>query len=237
MSAEGLEIDGLCAGYGRVPVLRDVTMVASPGQVVAVLGANGAGKTTLLRSISGLTSVTAGRILVGGRSVLGLSPERTAKVGVAHIPQGRGTFRQLTVMENLLVATAGRNRAPRSDLEKWFVRFPRLRERQDQRAGTLSGGEQQMLAVARGMMSRPSILLLDEPSMGLAPNTGAALFEQLRLISHDEDVAMVLVEQNAGLALSVADHAYILESGRLTISGPAHQLLEDERVRKAYLRV
>lgn len=232
-----LLVDAVSAGYGRVTVLRDVSLHVRQGEVVAVLGANGAGKTTLLRAVSGIIGTTAGHIELGGAPLAGMAPERVARAGIAHIPQGRGTFPTLTVTENLLVATAKRNPAPRADVEKWLERFPRLKDRQTQRAGTLSGGEQQMLAVARAMMSRPDVLLLDEPSMGLAPNISASLFADLRGISRDEQVSMVLVEQNAGLALGVADTAYVMESGLITMSGAAQVLSNDERVRRAYLRV
>jgi len=234
--APALEARDLGAGYGSREVLRGVTLRVGAGEVVALLGANGAGKTTVLRALSGQIR-SRGDLLVAGTPVTRRHPERLVRLGVAHVPQGRGTFRQLTVADNLRVGAAARRARTKSDLDEWFGFFPQLARRRDQLAGNLSGGEQQMLAVARAMMGRPSVLLLDEPSLGLAPALTEQLFAKLLEINTARAVAMLVVEQNAVVALAAASRAYVLTSGSVTVEGRAEDLRNDESVRRAYLRV
>ncbi|GAB2458474.1 ABC transporter ATP-binding protein [Xylanimonas ulmi] len=229
-----LEVEGLRAGYGRGEVLHDVDLSVAAGETLVVLGANGAGKTTTLRALSGLIPA-AGRLVLDGADLVGLGPTRTARLGVAHVPQGRGTFTDLTVEQNLRVGSYLRKDDAAADRDRWFEVFPRLRERRRQLAGALSGGEQQMLAIARALMMRPRLLLLDEPSLGLAPNTTRDLFATLADLRHDSDVALLIVEQNAQLALGIADHAVLLEVGAVVASGPAAAIAGDDSVRRAYL--
>ena len=227
-----LALEGVEARYGPVQALRGISLEVPEGAVVAVLGANGAGKTTTLRAVSGTVRRT-GRIEFGGKPLRG-GPEAVARAGVVHVPEGRGTFVPLTVEENLrLGAYARRDGGP--DLERAYTLFPRLGERRDQRAGTLSGGEQQMLAIARALMLRPRLMLLDEPSLGLAPNLTRELFKILRQVKDDEGTAMLVVEQNANLVLEFADAAHVLETGRVVLSGTADEVSADESMRKAYL--
>jgi branched-chain amino acid transport system ATP-binding protein len=229
-----LEIEGLTGGYGPVQVLHGLDLEVGDGEIVVVLGANGAGKTTTLRAISGMISVK-GTISLGGTSIVGKSPERVARLGVAHVPQGRGTFTDLTVEENLRLGAYPRKDRFTNEIQRWFTTFPRLEERRAQPAGNLSGGEQQMLAIARGLMSSPRLLLLDEPSLGLAPLITQDLFQRLRAINEEMGTAMLIVEQNANLALAIAARAYVLETGTIISSGPADQVQDDDAVRKAYL--
>ncbi len=230
-----LSVRGLEARYGRVRALRDVSLEVPSGHIVAVLGANGAGKTTLLRAISGMVN-RRGSVAVEGGETVGRSVEAIARLGVSHVPQGRGTFVQFTVEENLrLGAWTRRGSAVRGDIDSWYDFFPRLAARRDQRAGDLSGGEQQMLALARALMAHPRILLLDEPSLGLAPVVTADLFQRLRAINREYGTAMLVVEQNAILAFELADGAYLLESGEIVASGPVEDFAADEALRKAYL--
>lgn len=230
-----LEVTALGARYGRVGVLRDVALTVEQGQVVVVLGANGAGKTTLLRAITGMVA-RSGSIRVLGRETIGRSVEWIARQGVAHVPQGRGTFAQFTVEENLrLGAWTLPAVSVQRNLDLWYSFFPRLQERRGQRAGDLSGGEQQMLAVARALMGDPTILLLDEPSLGLAPLITSELFRQLRAINTERGTTMLIVEQNANLAFDIADGAYLLDSGEIVAQGPVEQFVADESLRKAYL--
>ncbi|MDN4482218.1 ABC transporter ATP-binding protein [Demequina lignilytica] len=225
------------AGYGRATVLHDVDLEVPAEGRLAVLGANGAGKTTVLRTLSGLTRVE-GSIRLDGRELVGLSPYRIAAAGVAHVPQGRGTFGDLTVRENLLVGGATRpSRAARAEADRWMERFPRLGERATRPASGLSGGEQQLLAIARALMSAPRLLLLDEPSLGLAPKITAELFATLDALCRETGTAMLLVEQNAQAALGIAEHAVVIESGQITLRGPAAELRDDDEVRRAYLGV
>jgi branched-chain amino acid transport system ATP-binding protein len=202
---------------------------------VALLGPNGAGKTTTLRAVCGMVR-TSGAIRVAGRDVTGLATEKVARLGVAHVPEGRGTFAGLTVAENLRLGGYGR-RDPevRGDLDRWYDVFPRLAERRQQTAGSLSGGEQQMLAIARALLSRPALLLLDEPSLGLAPKITRELFAVLARVKAEQGTSMLLVEQNATLALELADSAYVLEAGRTVLSGSAADIRTDESVRRVYL--
>jgi len=230
-----LEVEGLSATYGQVRALHRVDLTVGEGQVVALLGPNGAGKTTTLRAICGMVRAS-GRIAFRGRDLIGLATEKITRLGVGHVPEGRGTFAGLTVAENLKLGAYGRRDpdVPR-DIERWYGIFPRLAERRDQPAGSLSGGEQQMLAVARASLSRPELLLLDEPSLGLAPLVVREVFEVLARIRAEEGTGMLLVEQNAALALELADAAYVLAAGRTVLSGPAAEIRAEDSVRRSYL--
>ena len=230
-----LEVSGLCAGYGQVQVLRDVDFTVDDGEMVVLLGANGAGKTTTLRALCQMID-TWGSVRFTGEELVGKRTERVVRRGIGHVPQGRGTFPELTVEENLEAgAYTRKDRAGvREDIDRWFSMFPRLQERRTQQAGSLSGGEQQMLAVARALMSRPRLLLLDEPSLGLAPLVIQGLFGQFAELNK-EGVTMFVVEQNANLALAVAHRAYVLEAGQIVLSGAADELKSDDSVRRAYL--
>jgi branched-chain amino acid transport system ATP-binding protein len=232
-----LEVRGLRAGYGPVRVLTGVDLDVAEGEVVVILGANGSGKTTTLRALSGMIPAE-GSVVLRGQQVVGSKPEQLVRLGVAHVPQGRGTFPELTVVENLRVGGFTRPDAEvAEDVERWFEVFPRLRERSDQLAGSMSGGEQQMLAIARALMSRPQVLLLDEPSLGLAPLVTRELFDQIRDVNQRLGTTVLVVEQNANLALAVADRGYVLETGSIVLSGTAEELRHDEAVRRAYLGV
>jgi branched-chain amino acid transport system ATP-binding protein len=229
-----LEIEELTAAYGPVRALHGVDLSVAEGRVVALLGPNGAGKTTTLRAVCGMVKA-AGRVHYRGRDILGLAPEKVVRLGVAHVPEGRGTFNDLTVAENLrLGAYARKDKDVAADLDRWYGVFPRLAERREQKAGSLSGGEQQMLAIARALLSRPALLLLDEPSLGLAPRVTRELFDVLGDVKAT-GTSMVLVEQNAALALELADTAYVLEAGRTVLSGPAADLRGNDAVRRSYL--
>jgi len=216
--------------------VKGIDVAVEPGELVCLIGANGAGKTTTLRAITGLVKPAAGRIVYDGRDVGGRRPHEIARAGLALVPEGRGVFSQLTIEENLAMgAYARRDRAAvAQDVDRAFTLFPRLKERRRQTAGTLSGGEQQMLAIARAMMSRPRLLLLDEPSMGLAPLMVERIFEVIRAIAA-EGVTLLLVEQNARLALEVSHRGYVLDGGLVAFSGEAKALLGDPRIREAYL--
>ena len=231
-----LEIRGLKAYYGPTQVLHAVDLTVEEGGITALLGANGAGKTTLLRALSAMIR-TEGEIRFGARAIAGLATEEVARLGIAHVPDGRGTFVHLTVEENLrLGAYVRRDKAAvEADFARVYGYFPRLAERRRQQAGTLSGGEQQMLAISRALMLRPRLLLLDEPSFGLAPLVTRDIFRILRAINETERVSLLLVEQNASLALDLADHAYLLETGRVVMGGTAARIRGDESVRRAYL--
>lgn len=232
-----LRVAELTAGYGPVQVLHGIDFTVDEGEVVVILGANGAGKTTTLRALSGMVAAR-GVIEFEGRSLLGTKPEKVARVGVAHVPQGRGTLTDLTVEENLrLGAYARRDSEIAADVERWYEVFPRLGERRDQQAGSMSGGEQQMLAFARALMSRPRLVLLDEPSLGLAPIVTQELFRVLADLNRDHGLSMLVVEQNAGLALDIATRGYVLEAGSIAVSGTAAELATDDDVRKAYLGI
>lgn len=229
-----LELRGVTGGYGPVKVLHGLDLTVDEGEVVVVLGANGAGKTTTLRAISG-TIPSGGSITFDGTPLPKGKPEQTARLGIAHVPQGRGTFVDLTVEENLMVGAYSRTDGVADDLDRWFTTFPRLAERRTQAAGSMSGGEQQMLAIARAMMSRPRLLLLDEPSLGLAPLVTQELFRQLGAINAEEGLTILVVEQNANLALDIGHRGYVLETGRIVVSGAADDLKSDDAVRRAYL--
>jgi branched-chain amino acid transport system ATP-binding protein len=234
-----LEVAGLCAGYGRSEVLHSASFHIDEGEIVVMLGVNGAGKTTTLRALSGLVASSRGRITFAGQSIRGLAPEAVVARGIAHVPEGRGTFADFTVRENLLLgAWFRRDRAEVTrDIASWETFFPILRERREQHAGTLSGGEQQMLAVARALMSRPRLLLLDEPSQGLAPLVIRELFGRLHELNRERGTTMFIVEQNARLSLDMAHRAYVLQSGEIATSGSAAEMRDDENVRRAYLGV
>ncbi len=229
-----LELRGVEARYGPVQALRGVSIEVPEGSVVAVLGANGAGKTTTLRAVSG-TVRRSGEILLGGKPLRG-GPEAAAKAGIAHVPEGRGTFTDLSVVENLrLGAYTRRDRSVKADVERMAEYFPWIRDRGDQRAGTLSGGEQQMLALARALMSRPRLLMLDEPSLGLAPLIVREIFRIVRELNEKEGLAVLVVEQDARIALNAAATAYVLEVGKVAVSGSSAELRDDEAVRRSYL--
>jgi branched-chain amino acid transport system ATP-binding protein len=231
-----LSVSGLRASYGPVAVLHGLDFVVNDGEIVVLLGANGAGKTTTIRALCAMVE-TKGSAQFRGKELVGRSTEWVVRQGVAHVPQGRGTFPELTVVENLEAgAYVRRDRAEvRKDIEHWLTVFPRLGERRAQHAGSLSGGEQQMLAIARALMLRPSLLLLDEPSLGLAPLLTQDLFQRLATLNKEFGTTMFVVEQNANLALSIAERAYVLEAGRVVLSGPSDELRHDDDVRKAYL--
>jgi branched-chain amino acid transport system ATP-binding protein len=230
-----LEVRGLRAGYGLVEVLFGIDLEVDAGELVVVLGANGAGKTTTLRAISGMIP-SQGEVVLDGASMSGRRPDQLVAAGLAHVPQGRGTIGDLTVEENLRIgAWTRRDKEVDADVDRWCTVFRRLGERRDQPAGSMSGGEQQMLAIARAFMSRPRLLLLDEPSLGLAPLVTGEVFDRLRDITAETGTAVLLVEQNANLALDFAARAYVLEAGTIVASGSAAQLQVDETVQKAYL--
>jgi len=231
-----LETSGLCAFYGATQVLFGLDLKVTEGGVTTLLGANGAGKTTTLRAVCG-TVHTSGAIRFRGQSLARRPTEDIVRLGIAHVPQGRGTFVSQTVEENLQIgAMSRRDRAGISaDIERAYGYFPRLKERRRQQAGTLSGGEQQMLALARALMLRPKLMLLDEPSFGLAPLIVRELFAILRTLNATEKVGMLVVEQNASLALELADRAYLIETGQLVMTGDANDLRNDENIRRAYL--
>ncbi len=230
-----LEIDGLDVFYGEIHALKGVALQVRRGEIVALLGNNGAGKTTTLRSISGLLVPRRGRIAVEGESLVGMPAHQIVLRGVAHVPEGRRIFNRLSVRENLMMGAYLRaDEAIESDLERVFALFPVLKERLRQVAGTLSGGEQQMLAIGRAVMARPRLLLLDEPSMGLAPVVVERIFETVVGINR-EGTTILLVEQNAAMALTIAHRAYVLETGTVALSGPAEELARNPEVRRAYL--
>jgi branched-chain amino acid transport system ATP-binding protein len=230
-----LDVRGLHAGYGETKVLHGLDFVVDTGGVTTLLGANGAGKTTTLRAISGMVR-TSGDIVFAGNRINGAATEAIARAGIAHVPDGRGTFMELTVEENLrLGAYTRRDRGVQADFERMFGYFPKLQQRFRQQAGTLSGGEQQMLAIARALLLRPKLLLLDEPSFGLAPLIVREIFAIMREVIQKEGTSILVVEQNAALALAIADRAYLLETGRIVMSGAAADIRRDEAVRRSYL--
>ena len=236
MSAPLLQVRGLHAQYGPTRVLHGIDFEVKQGGITTILGANGAGKTTTLRAMCGMVR-TEGQIMLAGERIDGKATEEVVRRGVAHVPDGRGTFMHLTVEENLRMGAYTRKdkEQVQADYERMYTYFPRLRERRRQQAGTLSGGEQQMLAVSRALMLRPRLLLLDEPSFGLAPMVVKEIFGIMRQINREDRVSMLLVEQNASIALDLADHAYLLETGRVALSGTSERIKGDENVRRAYL--
>jgi branched-chain amino acid transport system ATP-binding protein len=231
-----LELEKLEVAYGGIQAVKGIDLVVRQGELVCLIGANGAGKTTTLKGITGLQPVKAGRIVYDGNDVTGKPAFQLVRKGLSMVPEGRGVFGALTIEENLAMGAYSRRdrKQIRQDVERVFGLFPRLKERARQTAGTLSGGEQQMLAMARAIMSRPKLLLLDEPSMGLAPLMVQKVFETVLAIS-GEGVTILLIEQNAKLALEVSNRGYVMESGTITLSGDARQLLSDPKVREAYL--
>lgn len=229
-----LEVSGIDARYGEIQVLRGITFNVPTGDVVVILGANGAGKTTTLRAICNMVTCSGG-VSLDGEDISRKNTADIVNLGVAHVPQGRGTFPELSVIDNLEVGGYVRKDSLDDDIDRWFQMFPRLKERKDQLAGSLSGGEQQMLAVARALMSRPKLLLLDEPSLGLAPLIIEDLFNTFQELNRDSGVTMLLVEQNANLALDIAQHGYVLEAGEIVLDGPADVLKNDPAVQDAYL--
>ncbi|MEP0909514.1 ABC transporter ATP-binding protein [Leptolyngbya sp. ST-U4] len=236
MAKSLLQIQNLSVNYGAVQALQDLTLDVAEGEIVTLIGANGAGKSTTLRAISRLVDPVRGQIFYRGQAITRLAPSQMVKLGIAHSPEGRRVLARQTVLTNLELGAFTRNDrlGIKSDIEKQFLTFPRLGERRNQLAGTLSGGEQQMLAIARALMSRPRLLLLDEPSLGLAPQIVREIFSVIRQL-RDAGVTVLLVEQNANLALQTADRVYVLEAGQMTLTSDASKLLSDERIRKAYL--
>ena len=229
-----LEVRDLRVSYGAIEAIKGISLAVGEGQVVSLIGTNGAGKTTTLRTLSGLLRPTAGEVLFDGQRIDALPAHRVVERGIAHSPEGRRIFPLMTVEENLVLGAYIRKGSAQADVDRVYERFPRLLERRSQKAGTLSGGEQQMLAIGRALMSRPRLLMLDEPSMGLAPIMIQLIFETVAELKA-AGTTILLVEQNASAALALADHAYVLETGRIVLDGPGQQLLDDEGVRKAYL--
>ncbi len=235
-----LSIEELVVDYGRIRALKGISLSVGQGELVAVIGSNGAGKTTMMKTISGLLKPTSGRVMFDGKPLTGVPAHRVVKLGVAQVPEGRRVFAQQTVRDNLVLGAflrlrSGQKREVAEDTERMFSIFPRLRERQDQLAGTLSGGEQQMLAIARALLSRPKLLLLDEPSMGLAPVIIDEVFALIERLKAARDTTLLLVEQLAFRALEVADRAYVIEQGSIKLAGSAKELLANPSVQQAYL--
>ena len=235
-SAVMLSVSGLTARYGAIQVLYDLSFDVQVGEVVVILGANGAGKTTTLRAVCGMVE-TGGTVMLNGKDVSGAATAEIVRQGVAHVPQGRGTFPELSVIDNLMLGAYVRKdkAGVDADVERWFGVFPRLADRRGQAAGSLSGGEQQMLAVARAMMLRPQLLLLDEPSLGLAPLVIEDLFRRFADLNQETGTTMLIVEQNAELALEIASRGYVLEAGQIVLSGTSEELHSNDAIRDAYL--
>jgi branched-chain amino acid transport system ATP-binding protein len=232
-----LEVSDVSTSYGEIKAISGVSVQVREGGIITVLGANGAGKSTLLMTISGMERPHKGDILYCGQSIVGLSPEKIAKTGISHVPEGRRIFTSLSVEENLLSGACFRKdkKAIKQDLERMYQYFPVLKERRSQRGGTLSGGELQMLAIGRGLMGSPKLLLLDEPSLGIAPILVQQIFEMIKIINNKEKVTVLLVEQNVELALAASEYGYVLESGCVSISGTAEELYNNKHVRESYL--
>lgn len=237
MSEEAVALRQVSVFYDRVRAIENVSLHASPGEVVALIGANGAGKTTTLRALTGLARASAGEIWFGGQRMDGLSPDRIVQFGISMVPEGRHVFPLMSVRDNLLMgAFLRRDRhGINDDLDRVFALFPRLRERLHQQAGTLSGGEQQMLALGRALMARPKLLLLDEPSLGLAPLMVREIARAIRTINREEQLTVILVEQNSRMALQLSTRAYVLETGRVALEGSSRGLVTNEKVRRLYL--
>ena len=231
-----LDIKNLSVSYGAIDAVKDISLHVDDGEIVSLIGANGAGKTTTLHTITGLVPAKSGSIMFNGQDLLKTKANRIVTLGMAHVPEGRHVFTRMSVQENLEMGAYSLMDTSHvsEDLDKVYTYFPRLKERRRQLAGTLSGGEQQMVAMGRAMMSRPNTILMDEPSMGLSPKLVKEIFRIIEKL-HDEGITVLLVEQNAKMALSIADRAYVLETGRITMEGKASDLLHDEKVRKAYL--
>ena len=232
-----LQLESISVAYGGLHALTDVSLQVARGQFVAVVGPNGAGKTTLFKTISGTVQPVAGRITFDGRDLLTYSPAERPHLGIAHVPEGRKVFGTMTVLENLeMGATTKAGQAHwKQNLDRIFSIFPRLAERREQLAGTLSGGEQQMVAIARGIASSPRLLMLDEPSMGLSPSMGDVIFDSIQLLHREHSLTILLVEQRVAEALEHCDHGYVLETGRVVLQGSLQQLSADDRIRQAYL--
>lgn len=231
-----LKVSNLNVSYGSIHAIHDVSIEVNEGEIVSLIGANGAGKTTILHTITGLKGSSSGEISYNDNNLIKIDPSNIVTLGIAHVPEGRHIFSEMTVEENLKMGAFTRKDKGKAELDIYDVykRFPRLKERSKQTAGTLSGGEQQMLAMGRALMSAPKIMLMDEPSMGLSPLLVKEIFNIIREL-HNAGITILLVEQNAKMALSIADRAYVLETGHISMKGPAKDLLEDDRVRKAYL--
>lgn len=232
-----LEVNDLNVYYGAIHAIKNISFEIKRGEIVTLIGANGAGKTSTLHAVSGLLPIKSGEISLNGINVTGIEAHKLVSQGMAHVPEGRRVFTELTVLENLEMGAYIRNDKDEidKDLEKMFRMFPRLAERKKQLAGTMSGGEQQMLAIARALMSRPSLLLMDEPSMGLAPLIVQEIFRIIKMINEEDGTTILLVEQNANMALSIASRAYVLETGEIIKEGTGHDLLNDPDIKKAYL--
>lgn len=235
MTAPLLELDTVSSGYGAVQALREVSITVAPGEIVTLIGANGAGKSTLLMTICGDPRARAGRVVFEGRDITQMPTHQIMRLGLAQVPEGRRVFPRMSVMENLLMGAQVAGHDPTPLLDQVFALFPRLKERESQRGGTLSGGEQQMLAIGRALMSKPRLLLLDEPSLGLAPLIVRQIFAAIRDLNEKEGLTVLLVEQNANLALRLAHRGYVLVNGRITLAGPGRDLLAMPAVRDAYL--
>ena len=235
-----LEVRGLTVYYGYVNALTDVNIHVDEGEIITLIGSNGAGKTSTLMSISGLAEKTAGQVFFQDREITKMSPDKIVKLGIAHVPEGRKIFPQLTVRDNLISGTFGKKGITKAEIatliERNYELFPRLKEREGQAGGSLSGGEQQMLAIARGLMMDPKLIMLDEPSLGLAPIVVEEIFEMIERI-RKEGKTVLLIEQNASMALSVADRGYVLETGKVIMTGTGRELLENPEVKKAYLGI
>jgi branched-chain amino acid transport system ATP-binding protein len=231
-----LKVSGVLVGYGGIQAVKGVSLEVREGELVSLIGSNGAGKTTTMKAITGLLPLGGGHIELAGKTIDGQGPWDLVQQGLAMVPEGRGVFTRMTIVENLQMGAYIRDdhAAIAEDIERVFTTFPRLKERRDQLAGTMSGGEQQMLAMGRALMSRPKVLLLDEPSMGLSPIMVDKIFEVIQEVSA-QGVTILLVEQNASRALQIADRGYVMESGLITLSGDAHEMLHDPKVREAYL--
>ncbi|BDU56384.1 ABC transporter ATP-binding protein [Limnohabitans sp. TEGF004] len=231
-----LKVSNVLVGYGGIQAVKGVSLEVREGELVSLIGSNGAGKTTTMKAITGLLPLGSGHIELAGKTIDGQGPWDLVQQGLAMVPEGRGVFTRMTIVENLQMGAYIRddNAAIAEDIERVFTTFPRLKERRDQLAGTMSGGEQQMLAMGRALMSRPKVLLLDEPSMGLSPIMVDKIFEVIQEVSA-QGVTILLVEQNASRALQIADRGYVMESGLITLSGDAHEMLHDPKVREAYL--
>jgi branched-chain amino acid transport system ATP-binding protein len=234
-----LKLQNVQAGYGNILAINDISIEVKQGEIVTLIGANGAGKSTTLMTISGVVPCRAGRILWGDRDIQGLDPDRIVRMGICQVPEGRRIFQELSVQENLDMGSFLRfdKKGIKADMEYVYSLFPILAERKNQAGGTLSGGEQQMLAMSRALVARPSLLLLDEPSMGLAPLVIKQIFEMIKKINKEHNTTIFLVEQNANQALKIADRGYVLENGRIALSGSAAGLLTNPEVQKAYLGI
>jgi branched-chain amino acid transport system ATP-binding protein len=237
VNAPLLELRNLSAGWGRAPAIRDIWLSVQPGEIVTIIGANGAGKSTTLMTISGILRPMSGQVLYAGQDTASISPEKLPAMGLCQVPEGRRIFPRLTVAENLEMGAYFRkdHASARRDLDRVFELFPRLRERREQKGGTLSGGEQQMLAIGRALMGRPKLLLLDEPSLGLAPLIVEHIFAIIGRVNAEQGMTVLLVEQNANLALKLAHRGYVMETGQIAMTGTGAELLDNPEIRKAYL--